>query len=149
VITGPAPVLVWIDAERATIAEWREGDAQLHPIESSIPPHRRSTAHVRHEPTVRHGGGGPDDGEAHRLEHVRRFLAEVADALPKDAPVRILGPGTMPRRLATVLEERDRHASRIRAIECIAAARLTDRQLAAELREAAGAPVPRQRPAGG
>jgi hypothetical protein len=144
--TTSTPVIVWIDAERATVVDWHAGEARLRRFESEVPPHRRTTGHLRHEPLVRHGGGGPRDGEAHRLEHVRRFLAEVAAAIAEAEEVRIVGPGTIGRRLQTLIEEHDREAGRQRPIGCEAEGRLTDRQLVARMREVVGEPPRRQRP---
>ena len=144
--TTGTTVVVWIDAESATIVAWNDGEPRVRKLESAIPPHRRSTGHIRHEPLVRHGGGGPSDGEAHRLEHVRQFLAEVVGQLTDADDVRIVGPGTVPGRLATEIEEQDRRANRTRPVSCEPTGRLTDRQLVARLREAVGYPPRRQLP---
>ena len=144
--TTAHPVIVWIDAESATIVDWHDGAPRTRKLESAIPPHRRSTGHIRHEPMVRHGGGGPGDGEAHRLEHVRRFLAAVAEQLTDADEVRIVGPGTIPGRLASEIGEQDDRANRTRTVSCEPAGRLTDRQLVARMREAVGSPPRRQLP---
>jgi hypothetical protein len=131
--------LVWIDAREAVVARWCAGEALLERFRSDVPAHRRATGHVRYDPAVRHGGGAPHDaGEANRLEHLARFVDFVARQVPPDDDLLILGPGTVRDRLARLVHEADRHASSLRGVTCEAAARLTDRQLAARLRHRAG-----------
>ena len=137
--------LVWIDAREAVIARWHAGDVQLERLRSDVPPHRRTTRHVRYDPAVSHGGGAPEDvGEAKRLEHLARFVDLVAGRIPPDEDVVIVGPGTVRERLEQHLREADRHASRTRAVTCEPAPRATDRQLIARLRDSAGAGAPRR-----
>ena len=132
--------LVWIDAREAVIARWQGGEARLERLHSDVPSHHRSTGHVHYDPTVRHGGVAPKDaGERRRLEHLTRFVELVATQLPPADDVAILGPGTVRDRLAHRIRETDRHASRTRGVTCEAAPRLTDRQIVARLRRAAGA----------
>lgn len=132
--------LVWIDAREAVIARWQGGEAHLERLHSDVPSHHRSTGHVHYDPTVGHGGVAPKDaGERKRLEHLTRFVELVATKVPPDDELIILGPGTVRDRLAHRVRETDRHASRTRSVTCLAAARLTDRQLVARLRHAAGA----------
>ena len=80
--------LVWIDADGASIVRWPES-TEVERLESEVPPHRRSTGHVRHEPTAGHGGIAPQDaGERHRNEHLRRFISTVAESVEKDDGIR-------------------------------------------------------------
>src|SRR5688572_9309545 len=78
--------LVWIDSRDAVIIRLREGRTRLERVESEVPAHHRATGHVRHDPAVRHGGGGSPQtaGEPHRLEHLKRFVTEVAGRLAPD-----------------------------------------------------------------
>ena len=135
-LTAPDRTLVWIDAREAVIARWHAGDVQLERLRSDVPPHRRTTRHVRYDPAVAHGGGAPEDvGEAKRLEHLARFVDARDDRIPPDDDVVIVGPGTVRERLEHHLREDDRHASRTRAVTCEPAPRATDRQLIARLRD--------------
>jgi hypothetical protein len=77
---------------------------------------------------------------------VRRFLADVAEELTDADEVRIVGPGTIPGRLATEIGEQDHRANRTRTVSCEPAGRMTDRQLVARMREAVGSPPRRQLP---
>lgn len=132
--------LVWIDAREAVVAHWHAGEVRLERLRSDVPSRRRATGHVRHDPTVRHGGGAPQDaGEDQRLEHLTRFIDLVATHVPPDDELVILGPGTVRDRLEQRIREADRHASRTRRVTCQAAARLTDPQLVARVRHLAGA----------
>jgi len=137
--------LIWIDAREAVIARWHAGEVRSERLRSDVPSHHRATGHVRYDPAVQHGGGAPlDAGEQHRLEHLARFVDLVATHVPPDDELVILGPGTVRDRLEHRIREADRHASTSRVLTCHAAARLTDRQLAARLRHVAGADAPRR-----
>lgn len=87
--------LVWIDARRAVIAGWHHDGVDVVRVSSDVPAHHRATGHVRHDPTVRHGGGGRPQtaGEPHRLEHLERFVEQIASRIPSDDDVLVLGPG--------------------------------------------------------
>jgi hypothetical protein len=150
--TGAAPAraltLVWIDAREAIVVRWVAGASQLERLESEVPARHRGTGHVRHDPNVRHGGGGPQGaGEPHRLEHLARFLERVAGALPERDDLLILGPGSVHERLAKLVREQDRRHRVTRVVSCVAAEPLTRGQLVERLRLAAGED-PRRRTVG-
>jgi hypothetical protein len=132
--------LVWIDAEGARILRWI-GTVSETVIDSDVPVHERSTDHVRHDPRTRHGGGGrgADEAARHRTEHLRRFLADVEVALHDNDVIEVLGTGTLCDRLASQLRRTDRRHDRQRPITVHHSMPLTDRQLAARLRERVGA----------
>lgn len=138
--------LVWIDAREAIVVSWRDGGARLERFESEVPAHHRATGHVRHDPAMRHGGGGGPQsaGEPHRLEHLERFVEEIADRLAPEDVLLILGPGTVHERLERHVSESDTHHGRHREIACEASPPLTDRQLIERLREFAGAETRRR-----
>lgn len=140
--------LVWIDAREAVIVERSAGDVAIEHIASDVPDHRKSTGQVRHEPGVRHGGGGAPQtaGEPHRNEHLRRFVARVIGRLPDD-DLTILGPGTVREHLEHEVREADRHHRRVRSVVCHPSERMTDRQLVARLSREAGV-EPRRRTVG-
>ncbi len=138
---GVSHTLVWIDAREAVIVRRRNGEVVIERIGSDVPAHRRSTGHVRHDPAVRHGGGGGSPqsaGEPRRQEHLAHFLRIVADRLPIADDITILGPGTVAEHLARGLQVDDRHHLRRRAVRAEASDRLTDRQLGARLDREAG-----------
>jgi hypothetical protein len=141
-----ACTLVWIDAREAVIVRWERDRADVERVESEVPAHRRSTGHVRHDPMVRHGGGGGSQtaGEPHRLEHLGQFVENVADRLGPDDDLLILGPGTVHERLERHIRESDEHHGRHRDISCETSPPLTDRQLIARLRHVAGADARRR-----
>ncbi len=143
-------VLVSIDAREAVIVRWVDGASSVERLASDVPVHRRSTGHVRHVPTTRHGGGGAPQtaGEPRRLEHLDRFVEEVAARLAGEEDIVIVGHGTVHERLETRLREIDAQGRRARPISARPADRLTDRQLVAQLREHLGA-SPRRRRVGG
>jgi hypothetical protein len=131
------------------IVRWQDDDAKLERIESEVPAHHRATGHVRHDPGVRHGGGGPPQtaGEPHRLEHLERFVELIADRLTPDDDVLILGPGTVRERLEHHVRATDERQGRSRVVSCQPSPQLTDRQLIARLRDFAGL-APRRRTVG-
>ena len=142
--------LVWIDAREARIVTWADDEARLERLESEVPAHRASTGHVRHDPLVRHGGGGTPQtaGEPHRLEHIARFVDEVAARIGDAGGVKVVGPGETRERLTDVLRARDQRRSLSRSVTTEAADPLTDRQLIARVRELAGVPAPRRQVGG-
>ena len=139
-------VLVWIDARAATIARWVAGEVTLERLESDVPAHHKSTGHVGHDPSIRHGGGGRQQNalETQRLEHLARFVEQVAARLPDTDAIAILGPGTVRDHLERVVRDDDVHHHRLRVVTSAAAARLTDPQLVARVRTLAGDPPPRR-----
>ena len=146
----PSRTLVWIDAREAIIVARRGGEIVIERIESEVPDHRRSTGHVRHDPSVRHGGGGTapqSAGEPHRQEHLAHFVRLVLSVLPEGDDLTILGPGTVREHLAHEVDAADRHHHRQRSVRSAAAARQTDRQLAARLDRELGI-EPRRRTVG-
>jgi hypothetical protein len=131
--------LVWVDAEGARILRWRDGMTEVR-VPSEIPIHERSTHHVRHDPLVRHGGGGrgADDAARHRTEHIRQFLDLVEAALVADEALDVVGTGELCERLANQLRRGDQAHRRQRPITVDHSMRLTSRQLAARLKERVG-----------
>ena len=131
--------LVWIDARLARILRWRDG-VVIETIMSDVPPHVRTTAHVRHDPAVRHGGSGrgQDDAERRRNEYLRGFLKSVASRLRHDERIEILGTGTVGERLATYLERTTARRLSPPVVGATRSAWLSERQLAARLRQRLG-----------
>ena len=138
-------VLVWIDARSATVARWVAGEVALERLVSDVPAHHKSTGHVGHDPSIRHGGGGRQQNavEMQRVEHLNRFVEEVAARLPATDTVAILGPGKVRDHLERVVRDDDTHHHRQRLVTSEAAARLTERQLIARVRTLAGDAPPR------
>jgi hypothetical protein len=141
--------VVWIDSQEAILARWHEGSPTVEHLKSDVPVHRRATGHVRHDPNVRHGGGGPGQSAAdtRRLEHLARFLDQVAGRLPDSENLAILGPGTVAEHLEQLVRAADTHHRRDRTVSREPAGRQTDRQLIARLRRLVGA-VPARRTVG-
>jgi hypothetical protein len=140
--------LVWIDAREAVIVRLEDAGPHLERVASDVPAHHRSTGDVAHDPRFRHGGPGPAAaGEPHRIEHLRRFVDDVADRLQPDEDLVILGQGTVREQLQRTVQRRDERHRSPRAIACETAGRLTDRQLVARLRRAMGTD-PRRRTVG-
>jgi hypothetical protein len=133
--------LVWIDSREAIVARPDDGSPRIERIESEIPAHHRATGHVRHDPGIRHGGGGVSQtaGEPHRLEHRERFLEQVALRLPVDDDLVLIGPGTMREHLERRIRETDERQRRTRRVTTEASAHLTDRQLVTRLLRLLGA----------
>ena len=132
--------MVWIDYAEATILRWRDGAVATDRVASDVPARERGTAHVRHDPRVRHGGSGrgEDDEERRRNEHLRAFLARVADRLADETELEILGTGTAGQRLASVVRRRREGRSGAGAVAVMRSEPLTARQLEARLRSHLG-----------
>ncbi|MHB8891572.1 MAG: hypothetical protein ACYC65_05945 [Candidatus Limnocylindrales bacterium] len=139
-----ATTLVWIDSEEAIIVRWADR-ATVERIHSDVPGRHRSTGHVRVDPTVRHGGGsGPEDAERARRAHLAAFVEDVAERLPPDGDVLVVGPGMVRERLERSLRADDRRLGRHRHVHAAASERLTEQELVAHVRELAG-DAPRRR----
>lgn len=140
--------LVWIDSEGARILRWRRR-VVTEKIESDVPPHVRSTAHVRHDPADRHGGSGrgQDDAERRRNEHLRTFLKTVAARLAHDTYVEIIGTGTVGERLGRLLRTRTARQPSPPTVVVVHSNWLTTRELATRLRQRLGL-RPRRRTVG-
>lgn len=141
--------LVWIDARTATLVRRHDEAVTIEHLESDVPAHRKSTGQVRHEPGIRHGGGGSPQtaGEPHRTEHLRRWVATVLARLPMDDDLTIVGPGTVHEQLERAVRQDDRHHRRERTVRAAASGPRTDRQLVAQLSREAGV-EPRRRTVG-
>lgn len=138
--------LVWIDTEEAIVVRLLDGEASIERIGSEVPPRRRSIGHVRRDPTVRQGGGMAQDAhELHRLEHLTRFIDQVARHVSPDDDLEIIGPGVVRGDLERRVRAVDRQHHVQRAIAGEASARLTDPQLVHRLRERTGTSAPRGR----
>jgi hypothetical protein len=137
---GRSGTLVWIDAREAVIVRVEGDRVPIERVECEVPAHHRATGHVRHDPAVRHGGGGipKSAGEPRRIEHLNRFVGDIANRVVAGDDLLILGPGTVHERLARQLAASDEHHGRHRNIACEASPPMTDRQLMARLRRFAG-----------
>lgn len=140
-----AKTLIWIDSEEAIIVRWADR-ATVERIRSDVPGRHRSTGHVRVDPAVRHGGGGPSAAalDRARREHLRAFLEDVLRHVPEDDDVTVVGPGLVRERLERSLRADDRRHSRRRHVRSAAADRLSEQTLVARVRELAG-DAPRRR----
>ena len=147
--TGPGQTVVWIDSEEAVVVRWREGAANVERLESDVPPHHRSTGNVRHQPSIRHGGGGAPQSaeEPHRHEHLERFVQSVLRTLPEVDDVDVVGPGRVHEQLAMRLRDDDRRHARRRVVSTEASGPMTEPQLIARARARAGE-APRRRQVG-
>lgn len=148
-VRHPSLTLVWIDAREAQLASWSAGEVTLERLESEVPSHHKSTGHVGHDPSIRHGGGGRQQtaGDPHRIEHLERFVEQVIARLAPSEAVAIIGPGTVRDRLERELRAADAKQHRSREIAAAPSIRLTERQLVARLRILAG-DVPKRRTVG-
>jgi hypothetical protein len=140
-----ATTLIWIDSEEAIIVRWADR-ATVERVRSDVPGRHRSTGHVRIEPTVRHGGGGPSAAalDRARREHMRAFVDDVIAHVPERDDVTVVGPGLVRQRLERGLRADDRRHSRHRLVHSAAADRLSEQALVAHVRELAG-DAPRRR----
>jgi hypothetical protein len=137
-IAETATTLVWIDSEEAIIVRWADR-ATVERIRSDVPGRHRSTGHDRVDPTVHHGGGsGPEDAERARRARLAAFVEDVAEHLPPEGDVLVVGPGMVRERLERSLRADDRRLGRRRHVHAAPAERLTEQELVARVRELAG-----------
>jgi len=138
--------VIWIDSQEAILARWQDGRPEVEHLRSDVPAHHRTTGHVRHDPTVRHGGGGPGQSaaDARRLEHLARFLDQVGARLPETDGVAILGPGPVAEQFERQVRDADAHHRRVRPVTREPIGLQTERQLIARLRRLVGEPPVRR-----
>ncbi len=149
--TVPGPVLgsvVWVDGTSAAVARW-VGYAVVDHVIDDVPSRHRSTGHVRHDPAVRHGGGGvlAEQLDRDRVRHRQAHLRRVAALVPDTGPVLLIGPGSTRLELERALATADHRFQRERSIRSEAAGRMSDRELIARLRACVGT-SPARRTAG-
>ena len=108
-MTGPRTTGVWISANSATVLRWSPELTVRHRIDSTVPGRHRSTGRP---PTETH-----PSGEGHRDEHMRTFFAQVAQALPVDDDLLLVGDGEVVEHFAEQVRADDNSHGRMRRIE--------------------------------
>ena len=137
-MTGPSATGVWISANSATVLRWSPEVTVRHRIDSSVPRRRRSTGSP---PTEKHPAG-----ESRRHEHMRAFFVEVAQALPGDDDLLLVGDGEVVEHFARRIRADDESHGRARRIELEKGGPLTERQLLARIRASVGSRAERYLP---
>ena len=136
-MTGPHATGIWISADSATVLCWSPELTVRHRIDSTVPGRHRSTGSA---PTEKHPAG-----EGHRDEHMRRFFAQVAEAVPVEDDLLLVGDGEVVEHFAAQVRTEDDSRGRKRRIEVEKAGPPTERQLLARIRTFAGSPPQRGR----
>ena len=137
-MTGPHTTGIWISADSAIVMRWSPELTVRHRIDSTVPGRHRSTGAP---PTEKHPAG-----EGHRDEHMRTFFVQVAQALPVEDDVLLIGDGEVVEHFAEQVRTDDISHGRKRRIEVEKSGLLTERQLLARIRTFAGSPAKRQMP---
>ena len=137
-MTGPHTTGVWISATSATVLRWSPELTVRHRVDSTVPGRHRSTGRP---PTEEHPAR-----EGHRDEHMRTFFAHVAQVLPVDDDLLLVGDGEVVEHLAEQIRTDDDSHGRKRRIEVEKGRPLTERQLLARIRSFAGSPAKRSLP---
>jgi hypothetical protein len=137
-MTGPHTTGIWISADSATMLRWSPELTVRHRIDSTVPGRHRSTGTA---PTEKHPGS-----EGHRDEHMRTFFAQVAQALPVEGDLLLLGDGEVVEHFAEQVRTDDLSHGRSRRIDVEKVGSLTERQLLARVRKLAGSPAGRTLP---
>jgi hypothetical protein len=127
-----------ISADSATVLRWSPEHTVRHRIDSTVPGRHRSTGRA---PTEKH-----PSGEGHRDEHMRSFFVQVAQALPVDDDLLLVGDGEVVEHFADQVRADDDNAGRTRRVEVEKGGPLTERQLLARIRTFAGSPAKRRLP---
>jgi hypothetical protein len=138
--------LVWMDAEHALIARWRD-EPVIETLESGVPPRRTAVGSIRRGPSHPTGGGrgAAQRTEGRHLELMRRYLAELADRVADLEVVEVSGRGQPHARFADLLRRLAAHSSGSQQVTTRSTARRpTDPQLIARLRRLSGEELPRR-----
>ena len=137
-MTGPRTTGVWISANSATVLRWSPELTVRHRIDSTVPGRHRSSGRPSTE--------NHPFGEGHRDEHMRTFFVQVAQALPVDDDLLLVGDGEVVEHFAEQVRTDDDSHGRKRRIEVETGGPLTERQLLARIRTFAGSPAKRYLP---
>jgi hypothetical protein len=137
-MTGPHTTGIWISADSAIVLRWSPALTVRHRIDSTVPGRHRSTGAP---PTQKHPAG-----EGHRDEHMRTFFVQVAQALPIEDDVLLIGDGEVVEHFAEQVRTDDISHGRKRRIVVEKSGPLTERQLLARIRTFAGSPAKRHLP---
>lgn len=137
-MSDPHTTGVWISANSATVLRWSPELTVRHRIDSTVPGRHRSTGR---QPTEERPAS-----EGHRDEHMRTFFVEVAQALPVDDDLMLIGDGEVVEHFAEQVRTDDDSHGRKRLIEVEKGGPLTERQLLARIRTFAGSPAKRYLP---
>jgi hypothetical protein len=129
---------VWISANSATILRWGAELTMRHRIDSKIPGRHRSTGRP---PTTEHASG-----EGHRDEHMRAFFDHVAQVLPAEDDLLLVGDGEVVEHFADRIRSNDTSRRLERRIEVEKSGPITERQLLARIRTFAGSSARRYLP---
>ena len=137
-MTSPHTTGIWMTADSATVLCWSPELTVRHLIDSTVPGRHRSTGP---RPTEKHAAG-----EGHRDEHMRTFFAQVAQALPVDDDLLLVGDGEVVEHFAEQVRTDDAIHGRERRIQVEKSGPITERQLLARIRTFAGSPAKRYLP---
>jgi hypothetical protein len=138
--------LVWMDAERALIAYWRD-EPVVERIESGVPPKRTAVGSVRRGPARPASGShrAAHRTEGRHVELMRRYLADLAERLADLDQVEVSGRGQPHARFAELLERLGAQAGGSLVVTTRSTARRpTEPQLIARLRKLADQELPRR-----
>lgn len=145
--TDPERVgLVWMDAERAVIARWRE-EPVVERLESGVPPRRTAVGSIRRGPARPASGGraAAHRTEGRHLELMRRYLADLAERVADLDVVEVSGRGQPHARFADLLRRLAAHSSGPQQVTSRSTSRRpTDPQLIARLRKLTDEELPRR-----
>jgi hypothetical protein len=129
---------VWMTADSATILRWSAELTIRHRIDSTVAGRHRSTGRP---PTEDRQGD-----EGHRDEHMRTFFDQVAQAMPVEDDLLLVGDGEVVEHFADRVRTDDHDHGRERRIQVEKSGPITERQLLARIRTFAGSPAKRYLP---
>ncbi len=137
-MTSPHTTGVWMTADLATILRWSVELTVRHRIDSTVAGRHRSTGR---SPTEERQGD-----EGHRDEHMRTFFDQVAQAIPVEDDLLLVGDGEVVEHFADRVRTDDDDHGRERRIQIEKSGPITERQLLARIRTFAGSPAKRYLP---
>jgi hypothetical protein len=137
-MTRPHTTGIWMTADSAAILRWSAELTVRHRIESTVARRHRSTGR---SPTEERQGD-----EGHRYEHMRTFFDQVAQALPVEDDLLLVGDGEVVEHFGDRVRTDDHNHGRERRIQVGKSAPITERQLLARIRTFAGSPAKRYLP---
>jgi len=132
---------IWMDQSKAIIVKVRGDEASVERLEADVEAKHRATGGMRaSRPYWHRSVNSARRADAIRADAIRRFYADLAKTVGDEPVFLLIGPGEGKEAFARFLADRGRAAPTTAA----ATSRLSEAQIVARIKTAAGRPAPRR-----
>lgn len=133
---------IWMDQTKAVIVKMRGDEATVERLEAAVESKHRSTGGTRaSRPYWHRSVNSASRADARRAGAIQRFFGDLLRMLGDDALLLLIGPGEGKEAFARYLAQRGHAVPEVG----LAASRLSEAQIVARIKAAAGRPAPRRR----